>query len=162
MDNRQHWQDLAEKVEMGLTWIDHDIIEKPVEDFAASTEEIEFTVTTLNCQHNEEPHEKKRVGVFTRGLRSCMSLYTSHKMSPVKGAASTITPVRNSSASKASSEGKAQQQQQHQRQGTTKPTPTTYQSESSGSNSNANGSGVEKATATATTRKKKSKMCLLL
>lgn len=34
MDNRKHWQDLAEKVEMGLTWIDHDTIDKPVEDFA--------------------------------------------------------------------------------------------------------------------------------
>ncbi|XP_055677108.1 cGMP-specific 3',5'-cyclic phosphodiesterase isoform X2 [Lutzomyia longipalpis] len=66
MDNRQHWQDLAEKVEMGLTWIDHDTIDKPIEEFAACTEEIkdiEFTVTTLNCVHNEESspsHEKHR------------------------------------------------------------------------------------------------------
>lgn len=67
LDNRNHWQDLAEKVEMGwakivsthkclqswikakhiickynsafplffsLTWIDHDTIDKPVEEFA--------------------------------------------------------------------------------------------------------------------------------
>ncbi|KAJ8935176.1 hypothetical protein NQ318_010371 [Aromia moschata] len=33
LENRQHWQDLAEKVEMGLTWIDHDTIDKPVEAF---------------------------------------------------------------------------------------------------------------------------------
>lgn len=33
LENRKHWQDLAEKVEMGLTWIDHDVIEKPVEEF---------------------------------------------------------------------------------------------------------------------------------
>lgn len=33
MDNRQRWQDLAEKVEMGLTWIDHDTIDKPIEEF---------------------------------------------------------------------------------------------------------------------------------
>jgi len=33
LENRNHWQDLAEKVEMGLTWIDHDTIEKPVEEF---------------------------------------------------------------------------------------------------------------------------------
>lgn len=32
--NRSHWQDLAEKVEMGLTWIDHDTIEKPIEEFS--------------------------------------------------------------------------------------------------------------------------------
>ena len=31
--NRQNWQDLAEKVDMGLTWIDHDVIEQPVEEF---------------------------------------------------------------------------------------------------------------------------------
>lgn len=37
VDNRQHWQDLAEKVEMGLTWIDHDTIDKPVEEFAGNS-----------------------------------------------------------------------------------------------------------------------------
>lgn len=36
IDNRQHWQDLAEKVEMGLTWIDHDTIDKPVEEFSGT------------------------------------------------------------------------------------------------------------------------------
>ncbi|RVE49619.1 hypothetical protein evm_005751, partial [Chilo suppressalis] len=52
MDNRQRWQDLAEKVEMGLTWIDHDTIDKPIEEFTASNEaikDVELTVTTLNC-----------------------------------------------------------------------------------------------------------------
>ncbi|EEB10808.1 cAMP/cGMP cyclic nucleotide phosphodiesterase, putative [Pediculus humanus corporis] len=56
--NRNHWQDLAEKVEMGLTWIDHDTIDKPVEEFAVNSDEqpqdIEFTVTTLNCSHSLE------------------------------------------------------------------------------------------------------------
>lgn len=33
LENRKHWKDLAEKVEMGLTWIDHDKIEIPVEEF---------------------------------------------------------------------------------------------------------------------------------
>jgi hypothetical protein len=32
-ENRQHWQELASQVEMGLTWIDHDTIDKPVEEF---------------------------------------------------------------------------------------------------------------------------------
>nr|CAI5870150.1 unnamed protein product [Callosobruchus analis] len=36
LENRKHWQDLAEKVEMGLTWIDHDTIDKPVEAFRVS------------------------------------------------------------------------------------------------------------------------------
>lgn len=52
MDNRQRWQDLAEKVEMGLTWIDHDTIDKPIEEFTALNEpikDVELTVTTLNC-----------------------------------------------------------------------------------------------------------------
>ncbi|XP_071441726.1 cGMP-specific 3',5'-cyclic phosphodiesterase-like [Hetaerina americana] len=63
-DNRQHWQDLAEKVEMGLTWIDHDTIDKPVEEFLANSEvkDIEFTVTTLNCAHAE----KKALDVTSR------------------------------------------------------------------------------------------------
>ncbi|XP_050304949.1 cGMP-specific 3',5'-cyclic phosphodiesterase-like [Anthonomus grandis grandis] len=49
-ENRQHWQDLAEKVEMGLTWIDHDTIDKPVEAFKESeeTKDIELTVQTLH------------------------------------------------------------------------------------------------------------------
>jgi len=33
LENRKHWKDLAEKVEMGLTWIDHYKIEIPVEEF---------------------------------------------------------------------------------------------------------------------------------
>ncbi|XP_045539863.1 cGMP-specific 3',5'-cyclic phosphodiesterase [Papilio machaon] len=52
LENRQRWQDLAEKVEMGLTWIDHDTIDKPIEEFTASNEaikDVELTVTTLNC-----------------------------------------------------------------------------------------------------------------
>lgn len=40
LENRKHWQDLAEKVEMGLTWIDHDVIEKPVEEFSGKLFEI--------------------------------------------------------------------------------------------------------------------------
>lgn len=68
LENRKNWQDLAEKVEMGLTWIDHDTIDKPVEAFTgkknrllnklkylilllisdeAETKDIELTVTTL-------------------------------------------------------------------------------------------------------------------
>ncbi|KAI5714383.1 hypothetical protein M8J76_016146 [Diaphorina citri] len=56
-ENRKHWQDLAEKVEMGLTWIDHDKIEKPIEEFAdaGGTKDIEFTVTTLNCDKIATP-----------------------------------------------------------------------------------------------------------
>ncbi|XP_012288226.1 cGMP-specific 3',5'-cyclic phosphodiesterase [Orussus abietinus] len=55
MDNRKHWQDLAEKVEMGLTWIDRDTIEEPVEEFVSyEPKDIEFTVTTLNCAHPEK------------------------------------------------------------------------------------------------------------
>ncbi|XP_026467286.1 cGMP-specific 3',5'-cyclic phosphodiesterase [Ctenocephalides felis] len=60
LENRQHWQDLAEKVEMGLTWIDHDTIDNPVEEFTGSSDvkDIEFTVTTLNCTHNSDSTEK--------------------------------------------------------------------------------------------------------
>ncbi|XP_053976534.1 cGMP-specific 3',5'-cyclic phosphodiesterase-like isoform X1 [Hylaeus volcanicus] len=67
MENRRHWQDLAEKVEMGLTWIDRDTIDEPVEEFVSyEPKDIEFTVTTLNCAHAErkEVPEKSTLGRF--------------------------------------------------------------------------------------------------
>ncbi|XP_022918374.1 cGMP-specific 3',5'-cyclic phosphodiesterase [Onthophagus taurus] len=56
MENRQHWQDLAEKVEMGLTWIDHDTIDKPVEAFTdpEETKDIELTVQTLKTSTSNQ------------------------------------------------------------------------------------------------------------
>lgn len=58
-ENRRHWQDLAEKVEMGLTWIDRDTIEEPVEEFVSyEPRDIEFTVTTLN---SKTPDRKDQV-----------------------------------------------------------------------------------------------------
>ncbi|KAH8247081.1 hypothetical protein KR032_008534 [Drosophila birchii] len=101
LENRRNWQDLAEKVEMGLTWIDHDTIDKPVEEFAACEDEeikdIEFTVTTLNCnqqsqsQHGSEDshtpeHQRsgsrlsmKKTGALGKAVRSKLSktLYNS-------------------------------------------------------------------------------------
>lgn len=63
MENRQHWQDLAEKVEMGLTWIDRDTIDEPVEEFVSyERKDIEFTVTTLNCMDRKEAPEKSALG----------------------------------------------------------------------------------------------------
>ncbi|XP_059082786.1 cGMP-specific 3',5'-cyclic phosphodiesterase-like isoform X2 [Tigriopus californicus] len=50
IDNREKWADLAEKVEMGLTWIDHDTIDKPIEELVAGNAEstdFEFKVETL-------------------------------------------------------------------------------------------------------------------
>ncbi|XP_032675457.1 cGMP-specific 3',5'-cyclic phosphodiesterase-like isoform X2 [Odontomachus brunneus] len=67
MENRKHWQDLAEKVEMGLTWIDRDTIEEPVEEFVSyEPKDIEFTVTTLNCAHadKKEVPDKSAFGKF--------------------------------------------------------------------------------------------------
>ncbi|XP_060527749.1 cGMP-specific 3',5'-cyclic phosphodiesterase [Cylas formicarius] len=67
MENRKHWQDLAEKVEMGLTWIDHDTIDKPVEAFTdpEETKDIELTVQTLHTvatapkvSENKKRHKK--------------------------------------------------------------------------------------------------------
>ena len=45
-------------MEMGLTWIDHDTIEKPIEEITLGTEEavdIEFTVETLKSANANEP-----------------------------------------------------------------------------------------------------------
>ncbi|KAG5871279.1 hypothetical protein JTB14_037079 [Gonioctena quinquepunctata] len=62
IENRQHWQDLAEKVEMGLTWIDHDTIDKPVEAFGdpEKTKDIELTVQTLHTVTTSAPLEIKK------------------------------------------------------------------------------------------------------
>ncbi|CAG9860103.1 unnamed protein product [Phyllotreta striolata] len=62
LENRQHWQDLAEKVEMGLTWIDHDTIDKPVEAFTGpdETKDIELTVQTLHTVTSSPPIEIKK------------------------------------------------------------------------------------------------------
>lgn len=107
LENRRNWQDLAEKVEMGLTWIDHDTIDKPVEEFAACREEeikdIEFTVTTLNCQHasagggggdsndNSTPEHRgsrfssmKKTGALGKVVRSKLSKTLYNSMDGVK------------------------------------------------------------------------------
>lgn len=66
MENRKHWQDLAEKVDMGLTWIDRDTIEEPVEEFIIyEPRGIEFTVTTLNRPVENQPPNKSTLGRFT-------------------------------------------------------------------------------------------------
>uniref|UniRef100_A0A182W0J0 PDEase domain-containing protein n=1 Tax=Anopheles minimus TaxID=112268 RepID=A0A182W0J0_9DIPT len=107
MDNRQHWHDLAEKVEMGLTWIDHDTIDKPVEEFAAGKEtlaDIEFTVTTLNCAHPEEKtettpvHERKprfsslrKTGALGKAVRNKLSKSVHHNAAGNERPASIVS-----------------------------------------------------------------------
>ncbi|KAI4504702.1 hypothetical protein M0802_000252 [Mischocyttarus mexicanus] len=77
MDNRKHWQDLAEKVEMGLTWIDRDTIEEPVEEFVSiEPKGVEFTLTTLNCanadkkDHVQEKSALARIVSFKKDNRT--------------------------------------------------------------------------------------------
>nr|XP_029730133.1 cGMP-specific 3',5'-cyclic phosphodiesterase-like [Aedes albopictus] len=119
MDNRQHWQDLAEKVEMGLTWIDHDTIDKPVEEFASGKEalaDIEFTVTTLNCAHPEDKtdttpvHERKprfsslrKTGALGKAVRNKLSKSVYNSQTAIGGTAPSgerpSSGVTNSSVS---------------------------------------------------------------
>jgi cGMP-specific 3',5'-cyclic phosphodiesterase, invertebrate len=49
MENRKNWQDLAEKVEMGLTWIDHDTIDQPIEELAGEFFELFFIAPNFYC-----------------------------------------------------------------------------------------------------------------
>ncbi|XP_054730274.1 cGMP-specific 3',5'-cyclic phosphodiesterase [Anastrepha obliqua] len=103
LENRRNWQDLAEKVEMGLTWIDHDTIDKPVEEFAGCADEeikdIEFTVTTLNChpqqQHGDDAstpeHHRgstrlsiKKTGALGKAVRSKLTKTLYNSMDGVK------------------------------------------------------------------------------
>ncbi|XP_012160429.1 cGMP-specific 3',5'-cyclic phosphodiesterase isoform X1 [Ceratitis capitata] len=101
LENRRNWQDLAEKVEMGLTWIDHDTIDKPVEEFAGCADEeikdIEFTVTTLNCHvHGDDAtgtpeHQRgstrlsiKKTGALGKAVRSKLTKTLYNSMDGVK------------------------------------------------------------------------------
>ncbi|XP_014220155.1 cGMP-specific 3',5'-cyclic phosphodiesterase [Trichogramma pretiosum] len=77
-ENRRHWQDLAEKVEMGLTWIDRDTIEEPVEEFVSQEpRDIEFTVTTLNCQQHVNKQEATSTAGGSTGGKSSSSAASS-------------------------------------------------------------------------------------
>ncbi|XP_058464177.1 cGMP-specific 3',5'-cyclic phosphodiesterase isoform X3 [Malaya genurostris] len=187
LDNRQHWQDLAEKVEMGLTWIDHDTIDKPVEEFASGKEaldDIEFTVTTLNCAtHPEEKtdttpiHERKprfsslrKTGALGKAVRSKLSksVYNSHS-----SAGSTGTPdrppsaVTNCSLSSKSQDDEKQLPEEHfdgdtNQNHNTPPTPSAINN----GNGTATSSTVEpqiiKASSAVKPVKKRSKLCMLL
>ncbi|XP_067619163.1 cGMP-specific 3',5'-cyclic phosphodiesterase isoform X4 [Eurosta solidaginis] len=102
LENRRNWQDLAEKVEMGLTWIDHDTIDKPVEEFSGCADEeikdIEFTVTTLNCQAQQQQHgddastpehhrtrlSMKKTGALGKAVRSKLTKTLYNSMDGVK------------------------------------------------------------------------------
>nr|CAD7401493.1 unnamed protein product [Timema cristinae] len=88
VENRKHWQDLAEKVEMGLTWIDHDTIDKPVEEFTANSEaeDIEFTVTTLNCVHSSD----KKTGADQTSLTGPLSRVTRRANGSTSSAAGVV------------------------------------------------------------------------
>ncbi|KZC14616.1 PREDICTED: cGMP-specific 3',5'-cyclic phosphodiesterase-like [Dufourea novaeangliae] len=110
MENRRHWQDLAEKVEMGLTWIDRDTIDEPVEEFVSyEPKDIEFTVTTLNCApaDRKEVSEKSTLGRFaslrkggrtlSKGVRQRISRSLYARSTPEDAAKSkALNPERKS------------------------------------------------------------------
>jgi len=75
LSNRSRWSDLEEKVKMGLTWIDHDIIEVPVEEVEAGTVEAEglnLTIETLK-QKDENKLDVESGLVKKRSFRSMRS-----------------------------------------------------------------------------------------
>ncbi|XP_044314396.1 cGMP-specific 3',5'-cyclic phosphodiesterase [Drosophila rhopaloa] len=167
LENRRNWQDLAEKVEMGLTWIDHDTIDKPVEEFAACADEeikdIEFTVTTLNCnqqsQHGSEDshtpeHQRsgsrlsmKKTGALGKAVRSKLSktLYNSMDGSKPK----TSLKLLESHVSEDMDDKSPTSPSQPQASG------SVGRMSASSSTSSAGGQMVDKS-------KKRSKLCALL
>ncbi|XP_017047072.1 cGMP-specific 3',5'-cyclic phosphodiesterase [Drosophila ficusphila] len=167
LENRRNWQDLAEKVEMGLTWIDHDTIDKPVEEFAACGDEeikdIEFTVTTLNCnqqsQHGSEDshtpeHQRsgsrlsmKKTGALGKAVRSKLSktLYNSMDGSKPK----TSLKLMESHVSEDMDDKSPTSPSQPQASG------SMGRMSASSSTSSAGGQMVDKS-------KKRSKLCALL
>ncbi|KAG5672291.1 hypothetical protein PVAND_002428 [Polypedilum vanderplanki] len=161
MENRKHWQDLAEKVEMGLTWIDHDTIEQPIEELAANANEIgdiEFTVCELNCsnaQQNDEQsspvHERKprfssfkKSGALSKAVRSKLNLSKSSTQS---------TEKQNSCPESSSFDHDNRQESISAENGNSSAKSDSIQEQSS--------TGSNKSHPTKVT-KKKSKLCLLL
>ena len=63
---------------MGLTWIDHDTIEKPIEEITLGTEEaddIEFTVETLKSANAASDSNNKKNLNKKVHVRSIFSIY---------------------------------------------------------------------------------------
>ncbi|XP_058813126.1 cGMP-specific 3',5'-cyclic phosphodiesterase isoform X2 [Topomyia yanbarensis] len=186
-DNRQHWQDLAEKVEMGLTWIDHDTIDKPVEEFASGKEaldDIEFTVTTLHCATHPEDktdttpiHERKprfsslrKTGALGKAVRNKLSksVYNSHSTFGSTGTpdrpSSTVT---NSSFSSKSQDDEKQLPEEHSEGDAnhnhqTPPVLSTVNNGTGTATSSTGDSQVAKASSAIKPVKKRSKLCTLL
>ncbi|CAH1730741.1 unnamed protein product [Chironomus riparius] len=162
MENRRHWQDLAEKVEMGLTWIDHDTIEQPIEELAANSNEIgdiEFTVCELNChnaQHDDQTspvHERKprfssfkKSGALSKAVRSKLNLSKS----------STQSTEKQNSCGESSSFDHDKFENNNTENGSAAKIDSTIQEHSSSSSATSAKSHPTKVT------KKKSKLCLLL
>lgn len=59
---------------MGLTWIDHDTIEKPIEELSAETAEskldIEFKVETLGCSVPPAAPTSRKESVASAGKKA--------------------------------------------------------------------------------------------
>ena len=94
---------------MGLTWIDHDTIEKPIEEITLGTEEavdIEFTVETLKSANANEHHTASslssstgpRMKPITKKVMQRPSLRSPNSAPPTSGA---VTSAAQSSASPA-------------------------------------------------------------
>ncbi|XP_014216594.1 cGMP-specific 3',5'-cyclic phosphodiesterase isoform X2 [Copidosoma floridanum] len=151
LDNRKHWQDLAEKVEMGLTWIDRDEIEEPVEEFVSTEpKDIEFTVTTLNCTAHHA--DKKPTDALPHyGAKSSLGRFASLR----KGGRTLSKGVRSrlsrSLYSKTSSEDAAITAVA----ATTKTTATTGATAAATAKGSAKGSAVSE-------RKSRNKLCMLI
>ena len=81
---------------MGLTWIDHDTIEKPIEEITLGTEEavdIEFTVETLKSSLNEPQSASTglpRMKPITKKVMPPLTAVTSSA-----AAAATVSWVQN-------------------------------------------------------------------
>eukprot|EP00095_Tigriopus_kingsejongensis_P010391 snap_masked-scaffold1615_size33485-processed-gene-0.0 protein:Tk10391 transcript:snap_masked-scaffold1615_size33485-processed-gene-0.0-mRNA-1 annotation:"camp cgmp cyclic nucleotide" len=72
--NREKWADLAEKVEMGLTWIDHDTIDQPIEELIATgnaeNKDFEFKVETLKNASNSQSSSRRESTISKMSFRS--------------------------------------------------------------------------------------------
>ncbi|KAJ8687827.1 hypothetical protein QAD02_023621 [Eretmocerus hayati] len=169
LENKRHWQDLAEKVAMGLTWIDHDTIEEPVEEFVtAEPKDIEFTLTTLNCSHSADKKDPAATGVqeSTKTLGKFASLRKGSR-NLRKGVRHKFSRSLYSKSRSEDSSPSSTQSQQQQQQCSSTPMPTTPTATTTTTFANMF-SGKEyqqpqtAAKVLGTERKSRNKLCMLI
>ena len=60
LSNREQWKKLSDLVDMGLTWIDHPFIDKPVEHIVGESQLFRFKITDFKkCKYHSGREQRE-------------------------------------------------------------------------------------------------------